>query len=83
MLSVPEDVLAHELSVPVFERENSSLQSPYVSLWGHSSHDRVIGRGVPEVSFETNPWFPLSLPPKNPLFVHVLTLIMSLNPTKN
>jgi len=30
-----------------------SLQSTHISLWGHSSHERLIGRGVPGVSF----WF--------------------------
>jgi len=31
--------------------ERDLLQRTHVSLWGHSSHDRLIGRGVPGVSF--------------------------------
>jgi len=33
------------------ERERDFLLSPRISFWGHSSHDRLIGRGVPGVSF--------------------------------
>jgi len=33
------------------EHERDLLQSTHISLWEHSSHDRLIGRGVPGVSF--------------------------------
>jgi len=33
------------------ERERYVLQSTHIYLWGHSSHCRPIGRGVPGVSF--------------------------------
>jgi len=33
------------------ERERDLLPGTHISLWGHSSHDRLIRRGVPGVSF--------------------------------
>jgi len=42
------------------ERERELLQSAHISLWEHSSHNRLIGRGVPDVSF-VSPWCSISL----------------------
>jgi len=46
-----------ELYMQVFDKltflevsERDVLQSSHNSLWGHSSHDRLIGRGVPGVA---------------------------------
>jgi len=33
------------------ERERDLLQRSHITLWEHSSHDRLIVRGVPGVSF--------------------------------
>jgi len=32
------------------ERKRDLLQSTHISLWEHSSHARLIGRGIPGVS---------------------------------
>jgi len=36
---------------PPRERESRSLQSTHISVCEHSSQDRLIGRGIPGVSF--------------------------------
>jgi len=42
------------------ERERNFLQSGHLSLWGHSTYDRLIGRGAPRVSFDSR-WCTISL----------------------